>query len=188
MLHALNPRVTYAFERDFAPVCLFGRSFCAVVTANTPRAPRTLAEVLERLRARQGEANLASSGAGTITHLTTEATLHRSGLRATHVSYRGSAPAMTDIASGQVLFGSDTLLAKVPLIRGGQLRALAVTSPERSAVPPDVPTLGEGGLAGLVLDAWFGMAAPIATPAPILGVLAALYPGLGAAGRLLLTA
>jgi tripartite-type tricarboxylate transporter receptor subunit TctC len=174
---ALNPRATYAFERDFAPVTLFGRSFYAVVTANTPTAPRTLAELLERLRTRPAEANFASSGAGTITHLTSEAILHRTGARATHVSYRGSAPAMTDIASGQVLFGSDTLIATVPLIRAGQLRALAVTSPERSAVLPEVPTLGESGLPGLVLDAWFGVAAPVATPAPILGVLAEAITG-----------
>ncbi|MBY0336241.1 MAG: hypothetical protein K2X11_06480 [Acetobacteraceae bacterium] len=177
---ALNPRVAYSFERDFTPVSLFGRSFYAVVTANTPQAPRTLAELIERLRARPGEATFGSSGAGTITHLATEVILHRAGVTATHVPYRGSAPAMTDIAAGQVLFGSDTLAATVPLIRNGTLRALAVTSPERSPALPEVPTVGESGYPGVVLDAWFGVAAPAATPAPVIAVLA---EAIGAAAR-----
>ncbi len=167
---ALNPRVAYSFERDFIPVSLFGRAFYVVVVANTSQAPQGFAELLGRMRA--GEATYASSGAGTITHLATAATLHRAGVGATHIPYRGSAPAMTDIAAGQVLFGSDSTAATVPLIRGGQLRALAVTSPERLAALPDVPTMAELGMLGVVLDAWFGVAAPAGTPANVVQVLA----------------
>jgi len=167
----LNPRAGYTFERDFAPVVAVGRSFYVLVTANTPATPQTLAELLERLRTPGAHGTFASSGAGTITHLASEIVLHKARVTATHVPYRGSGAAMADIIGGQVLFASDTLAATLPLIRGGQLRALAVTSPSRFAGLPEVPTLIESGMAGTVIDAWFGIAAPIATPAPIVAQL-----------------
>jgi len=164
---ALNPRAGYTFERDFAPVVGIGRSFYALVTANTPTAPRSFAELLDRLRAPGAHGTFASSGAGTITHLASEIVLHKARVTGTHVPYRGSGAAMADIIGGQVLFGSDSLAATLPLIRGGQLRALVVTSPTRFAGLPDVPTLIESGMPGTVIDAWFGIGAPVATPAPI---------------------
>ncbi len=176
---ALNPRAGYSFERDFAPVVGIGRSFYALVTANTPTAPKSLAELVERLRQPGAHGTFASSGAGTITHLAAEIILHKARVTGTHVPYRGSGAAMADIIGGQVLFGTDSLAATLPLIRGGQLRALVVTSPTRFAGLPDVPTLIESGMAGTVIDAWFGIGAPIATPAPIIaqlseGILAAI--------------
>jgi tripartite-type tricarboxylate transporter receptor subunit TctC len=176
---ALNPRAGYTFERDFAPVVGIGRSFYALVTANTPTAPKSLAELVERLRQPGAHGTFASSGAGTITHLAAEIILHKARVTGTHVPYRGSGAAMADIIGGQVLFGTDSLAATLPLIRGGQLRALVVTSPTRFAGLPDVPTLIESGMAGTVIDAWFGIGAPIATPAPIIaqlseGILAAI--------------
>jgi tripartite-type tricarboxylate transporter receptor subunit TctC len=164
---ALNPRAGYSFERDFAPVAGIGRSFYVLVTANTPAAPASLGALIERLRTPGGHGTFASSGAGTITHLAAEIVLHKAGVAATHVPYRGSGAAMADIIGGQVLFGTDSLAATVPLIRGGQLRALVVTSPTRFAGLPDVPTLIESGMPGTVIDAWFAIAAPIATPAAI---------------------
>ena len=176
---ALNPRAGYSFERDFAPVVGIGRSFYALVTANTQSAPKSLGELIERLRQPGAHGTFASSGAGTITHLAAEIILHKARVTGTHVPYRGSGAAMADIIGGQVLFGTDSLAATLPLIRGGQLRALVVTSPTRFAGLPDVPTLIESGMAGTVIDAWFGIGAPIATPAPIIaqlseGILAAI--------------
>lgn len=168
---ALNPRAGYSFERDFAPVAGIGRSFYVLVTANTPNAPRSLGELVERLRQPGAHGTFASSGAGTITHLASEIVLHKAGVTATHVPYRGSGAAMADIIGGQVLFGADSLAATLPLIRGGQLRALVVTSPTRFAGLPEVPNLIESGLPGTVIDAWFGIGAPIATPAPIVAQL-----------------
>jgi len=169
----LNPRAGYAFERDFAPVAGIGRSFYAVVAANSPGAPRSLAELLDRLRAPGANATFASSGAGTITHLASEILLRKAGTKATHVPYRGSGPALADVMGGQVLFASDTWAATLPLVRGGTLRALAVTSPERFPGLPDAPTLIESGFPGTVIDAWFGIAAPAATPTPIVERLSA---------------
>jgi tripartite-type tricarboxylate transporter receptor subunit TctC len=169
----LNPRAGYAFERDFAPVAAIGRSFYAVVAANSPGAPRTLTELLDRLRAPGANGTFASSGTGTITHLASEILLHKAGVKATHVPYRGSGPALADVIGGQVLFASDTWAATLPLLRGGNLRALAITSPERFPGLPEVPTLIESGFPGTVIDAWFGIAAPAATPAPIVGQLSA---------------
>ncbi|MBS7792653.1 tripartite tricarboxylate transporter substrate binding protein [Roseococcus sp. SDR] len=168
---ALNPRAGYSFERDFAPVVGIGRSFYVVVTANTAAAPKTLGELIERLRQPGAHGTFASSGAGTITHLASEIVLHKARVTGTHVPYRGSGAAMADIIGGQVLFGSDSLAATLPLIRGGQLRALAVTSPTRFAGLPDLPTLIESGMPGTVIDAWFGIGAPIVTPAPLVSQL-----------------
>ena len=168
---ALNPRAGYGFERDFAPVAGIARSFYAVVVADTADAPRTLAQLVERLRAAGGAGTFATSGAGTITHLCSEVLLHRAGVSATHVPYRGGGPALTDVAAGQVLFASDTLAAALPLVRGGGLRALAVTAPERKPALPQVPTLIESGFPGLSVDAWFGIAAPAGTPEPVLAAL-----------------
>jgi tripartite-type tricarboxylate transporter receptor subunit TctC len=163
----LNPRAGYTFERDFAPVALIGRSFYAIVVANNAQAPQTLAQLIERLKAPGANPTFGSAGAGTITHLCSEIFLHKAGAKATHVPYRGSGPVMTDVMGGQITFASDTWAATLPLVRGGQLRALAVTSPQRYPGLPDVPTLVESGMPGTVIDAWFGIAAPVATPAPV---------------------
>jgi tripartite-type tricarboxylate transporter receptor subunit TctC len=167
----LNPRAGYTFERDFTPVAGIARSFYAVVVADTAAAPRTLEQLFERLRSAGGAGTFATSGAGTITHLCSEVLLHRAGLSATHVPYRGSGPALTDVTAGQVLFASDTLAATLPLVRGGGLRALAVTGPERNPALPQVPTLIESGFPGLTVDAWFGIAAPVGTPEPVVAAL-----------------
>ncbi len=168
---ALNPRVPYDFARDFVPVSGLGRSFYAIVTANTAEAPATLAALLDRLRARPREGSFASSGAGTITHLATEVLLAAARVEGVHVPYRGSGPALADVAGGQVLFAADSLAATLPLVQGGALRMLAVTAPARHPAVPTVPTLEESGFPGLVLDAWFGVAAPAGTPTPVLEVL-----------------
>jgi tripartite-type tricarboxylate transporter receptor subunit TctC len=161
----LNPNAKYNVERDFAPVAGLARASFVIVTANRPETPKTLQELVSRLHA-QPEM-YASAGAGTITHLASELFVRRVGVVATHVPYKGSGQALTDVAAGHVLFASDTLAAALPLIRGGKLRALAVTSPERVSSLPDVPTTKEAGYNGVQIHAWWGLLAPAGTPPAI---------------------
>lgn len=166
---ALNPRAQYDVARDFAAVAAVARAHYAIVTGPRPDAPRTLAELVARLKAT--DASYASGGVGTITHLCSALFLRQAGAQATHVSYRGSAAALTDVASGRVLFASDTLAATIPFIQGGQARPLAVTAPRRVASLPQVPTTGEAGFPELLVDAWFGVAVPAGTPPAIVAKL-----------------
>lgn len=163
---ALNLLVKYRVDKDFAPVAGLAKAWYVLVTANTPEAPRTLPELVARLKAKPG--NFSSSGSGTITHLASEMFLHRVGVKdAQHIPYKGSSQALTDVSGGQVLFGSDTLAAALPLIRAGKLRALMVTGPERMATLPDTPTAKELGYPELRAHAWLVLMAPAGTPAPV---------------------
>jgi tripartite-type tricarboxylate transporter receptor subunit TctC len=163
----LNPQVKYNVEKDFAPVAGLGRAFFVVVTANTPDAPKTLKELLARLKAQGG--SFGSAGVGTITHLAAEALVLRAKVSAMHVPYKGSGAALADVIAGHTLFATDTLAATLPLIRSGRLRALAVTAPERLQALPDVPTVADtGDFKGFLVDAWWGLMAPAGTPEAIL--------------------
>ena len=163
---ALNPDVKYSVDRDFAPVAGLGKAWYVIVTANTPETPKTFQELVTRLKAQPN--SFASAGQGTITHLASEMFLHRMGIKdAQHIPYKGSSQALTDVTGGQVLFASDTVAAALPLIRGGKLRPLAVTAPERLATLPDVPTTKELGYADLRAHAWLVLMAPAGTPAPV---------------------
>lgn len=168
---ALNPEVKYSVEKDFTPVAGLGKAWYVIVTANTPDTPKTFAELVARLKSQPSA--FASAGQGTITHLASEMFLHRMGIKnATHIPYKGSSQALTDVSGGQVVFASDTVAAALPLIRGGKLRALAVTAPERLATLPDVPTTKELGYPELRAHAWLVLMAPAGTPAPVVAKLA----------------
>ncbi|MDB5838115.1 MAG: Tripartite tricarboxylate transporter family receptor [Herminiimonas sp.] len=158
----LNPNTKYNVEKDFAPVAGLARASFVIVTANRPDAPKSIGELVSQLKRQDGM--YASSGAGTITHLASELFIRQVGVSATHVPYKGSGQALTDVAAGHVLFASDTLAAALPLIRAGKLRALAVTSSERIASLPDVPTARESGYQGVQVHAWWGLLAPAGTP------------------------
>lgn len=167
---ALNPLVKYSVDKDFAPIAGLSKAWYILVVANTPDAPRNLQELVARIKAKP--ANFGSAGQGTITHLASEMFLHRLGIKdAQHVPYKGSSQSMTDVAGGQVLFASDTVAAALPLIRGGKLRPIFVTSPERLASLPDVPTTRELGYADLRAHAWLVLMAPTGTPAPVVAKL-----------------
>ena len=165
----LNPAVKYRPEKDFAPIAGITRTAFVIVVANSPTAPKNIAELLARTKA--APASYGSSGVGTVTHLSSELFLFRTGAKATHIPYKGSNQSLTDLIGGQVLFVSDTLPAVLPLIRGGKLRAIAVTAPQRSTSLPDVPTLVESGYPGLVAEGWWGLAAPAKTPPDVIKAL-----------------
>lgn len=151
--------------RDFTAVAAALRSPYMVLVGTQPDSPRSLQELTKRLAA--APSSYSSSGTGTLTHLATEMYLQQVNAKATHVPYKGSGQSLADLASGQVLFSTDSPIAAGALIRGGRLRALAVTSAQRLATYPDVPTMAELGYPGLTLNTMGGLFGPSKLPAPI---------------------
>lgn len=166
----MNPNARYSLA-DYTPVAPVMRAPFAVLVANTPTAPKTLAELLAAVRAKPQ--NFASAGMGTMTHLGTELVLRRAGLQATHVPYKGSGAALTDLMGGQVLFATDSLTAAMTHIKSGRLRALATTDRAREGSLPDVPTLAEAGLPGVQIAAIGGIFAPKGTPKDVVDRISA---------------
>jgi tripartite-type tricarboxylate transporter receptor subunit TctC len=128
-------------------------------------------ELIAYAKANPGKLNFASSGNGTSIHLSAELFKTMAGVQMTHVPYKGSAPALQDLVGGQVQLMFDNLPSSLALIKGGKLKALAVTSSARAAALPDVPTLAESGLPGFEASSWFGLLAPAGTPSPIVAKL-----------------
>ena len=166
---ALNPKLRYRPDKDFVPVAGLARTPFVLVTADKADTPHTLAELKARLAGAGGA--FGSAGNGTITHLAAEYFVRQAGVQAVHVPYRGSGQALSDVAGGQLLFACDTPAAALPLIRGGKLRALAVSAPQRLPALPDVPTGAEAGLPSFDLSAWWGLVAPAGTPPAVVAIL-----------------
>jgi tripartite-type tricarboxylate transporter receptor subunit TctC len=167
---AVNPslfaHLGYDPVRDFTPVGMLAEfPFVVVVSNNFPA--HSIKELVAMAKAKPGEINFASGGNGTGQHLSTELFELLAGIKMTHVPYRGAAPAYTDVMSGQTPVFFDNLASALGQIKGGSVRALAVTGKERSPLLPDVPTVAESGVPDYVYDVWFGLWAPKNTPKPI---------------------
>ncbi len=162
----LYKSVAFDAPRDVAGVCLLGAS-PLVLVVNPSFAAKSVGELIEMAKAKPGAINYGSGGVGTTPHTAAELFFFNSGIRMTHVAYRGEAPAIADVVAGQL----PLLFANVSVVTGqvkaGTLRALAVTSPKRAASLPDVPTLAELGIKGSDVETWFGLTAPAATPREI---------------------
>jgi tripartite-type tricarboxylate transporter receptor subunit TctC len=162
----LYKSVAFDAPRDVAGVALLGAS-PLVLVVNPSFPARTLAELIEMAKAKPAAINYGSGGVGTTPHTAAELFFFNTGIRMTHVAYRGEAPAIADVVAGQL----PLLFANVSVVTGqvkaGTLRALAVTSPKRAASLPDVPTLAEAGIKGSDVETWFGLTAPAATPREI---------------------
>ncbi len=166
---ALNAQAKYR-AADFVAVAPIFHGDFVILTANLPGAPKTLQELVERLRAKQE--NFASAGAGTMGHLVTEVFLKQMGLKATHIPYKGSGQSLNDLAGGHVLFTSDSTAAASALLRAGRLNPLVVTGTERMASLPQVPTLAEAGIkVDRALGSFGGIFAPPGTPKEIVARL-----------------
>src|SRR5262245_15830649 len=173
--HVINPsiyaKLPYDTERDFAPITMVASA--AILMAVHPRVPAdTIGGFIEAAKARpQAIANYGSAGAGTVFHLTGELFKRLTGLALEHVPYRGGAPTVTALLAGEIPLAFETMLALQPHIRAGTLRALAVPSPRRSAIMPEIPSTAEAGLPQLVADNSYALFAPAGMPAPILARL-----------------
>jgi tripartite-type tricarboxylate transporter receptor subunit TctC len=156
--------------KDFAPVAMMTRAPQVVaVRPNLPAA--TLRELIVYAKANPGKLNYASSGNGSIQHIAGELFKQLTGTFITHIPYKGSGPAVQDLMGGQVDMFITTPAGVVSQIQGGRLKGLAVTSRQRLASLPQVPTASEAGLAGYELDSWFALYAPAGTPADIVQTL-----------------
>lgn len=136
-----------------------------VVPAGSPYA--TVGDLIRGARANPGVLNFGSAGAGTSMHLSAELFMRDTGIRMTHVPYSGSTPAMTDLIAGTLHLMFANLASALPHIRAGRVRALGVTTPNRSTSAPDIPTLAEVGASGFAMSAWYGIMAPATTPETI---------------------
>ena len=170
--HLYKDKMSYDPLQELAPVALIGIVPCViVVAAQTP--VRTAAELIAYARANPGKLSFSSSGIGNPQQLAGELMNSMAGTNVLHVPYRGSVPAVTDVATGAVTMSFSSLAAALPLIQDGRLRAVAVTSRERMPQLPDVAPLAEAApeLKSYELLNWFGMFAPAATPEPIVARL-----------------
>jgi tripartite-type tricarboxylate transporter receptor subunit TctC len=166
----VNPGVyaalPYASLKDFAPA---SNVFIApLVVVAHPDAPfRTLPELIAQAKAAPGKLNFASAGTGTAQHMSAELFKAQAGIDLLHIPYKGSGPAMTDLLGGVVPLMFDSVTSALSNIRGGKLRALAVTTAARVPQLPDVPTIAESGMHGFEAVGWSGIVLPIATPPAI---------------------
>lgn len=166
---SLYTKLSFNFIRDIAPVAGLARvPNVMVVPKDFP--VKTVAEFIAYAKANPGKVNMASSGNGTSIHLSGELFKAMTGVEMLHVPYRGSAPAVTDLLSGRVQVMFDNMPSCISHVRAGTLRALAVTTSERSAELPDVPTVGDT-VKGYEASAWFGIGAPAKTPKDVIAKL-----------------
>jgi tripartite-type tricarboxylate transporter receptor subunit TctC len=156
--------------RDFTPIA--GLADLQHILVLRPDVPaNSVAELLALARAQPGKITCASTGQGSASHLTLELFRAKTGVDMVHVPYRGSSPMLNDLLGGHVQASFATTPTVLTQVQSGRLRALAVASPHRSPHLPDLPTLAEAGVQGVEADAWFGLFAPAAVPAPALARL-----------------
>jgi tripartite-type tricarboxylate transporter receptor subunit TctC len=172
--HTIAPsvfrRLGYDFQKDFAPVTVVA-AVPNVLVVNNEVPARSVKELIALARAQPGKLAYGSNGNGTAQHLIGTQFENMAGVDLVHVPYKGSGPLTTDLIGGQIAISFDTVTPVLPHIRGGKLRALAVTTARRSAALPDVPTVAEAALPGFDLGSWFGILAPAATPKEVLARL-----------------
>ncbi|MGH8617332.1 MAG: Bug family tripartite tricarboxylate transporter substrate binding protein [Burkholderiales bacterium] len=159
-------KLPYDPLRDLAPIILIANQPNVLLVH--PSVPvKNVREFIALVKANPGKFNYGSSGIGASQHMTSELFAMMTGTRIVHVPYKGGAPATLDLLSGQIEFMFDTAPTAVALIKTGRVRALAVTSQQRSKVLPDLPTMDEQGLKGFELRGWIGLLAPAGTPREI---------------------
>jgi tripartite-type tricarboxylate transporter receptor subunit TctC len=166
----LYAKLPFDFQRDFTPIAL--SSAAPNVLVIHPSLPATsVAELIKLAKARPGQLNFASSGTGTAPHLSGELFKSMAGIQMTHVPYKGSPQAVTDLLAGEVTLMFSPSSTVLPHLKSRRLRALAVTTPARIASLPELPTVSESGLKGYETLTWFGFVAPARTPAAIVSRL-----------------
>ncbi len=164
---ASGKKLGYDPVKDLTPIGMIGATPFVIVVGNDVKA-NTLGEFLTLARGKPGAINYGTAGIGGINHLGTELFSAAARIQMTHVPYKGIGPAFTDMMGGQLQMSLPTLASALPHIRGGKMRALAVTSAQRSPIAPDIPTVAEAGVPGFKLEVWFGLLGPGNLPPAIL--------------------
>lgn len=160
---ALYASLPYDQARDLTPVSLLASG--PLVFVVHPSLPaRSLKEFIALARARPGTINYGTPGAGALPHLSAELFNNMAGIKMVHVPYKGPSTAIIDLMSGQISAYFMNILQSLPLVKAGKLRALGVTSPQRSPIAPDLPAIAEAGLPGFDMTNWYGMLVPAGTP------------------------
>jgi tripartite-type tricarboxylate transporter receptor subunit TctC len=168
---ALHEKLRVDTLRDFAPVSTISSSPMILVV--NPSVPvKDVRELIARARAMPGTLNYSSSGSGTTGHLYGELFKQRTGTDIVHIPYKGTAPALTALIAGEVDMSFATVPAVLQYVRAGRLRPLASTGEKRSELMPDVPTIKEAGVSGVVASVWYGVFAPAATPPDVVNIVA----------------
>ena len=156
---ALQPKLTYNAETDFAPISLVGVTPNLLI-CNQDQPAKTVKDLVALCRAKPGHVTFGSSGPASAQHLALELFKHQAKVFALHIPYRGSGPLITDLIGGQVMYSFETMTAATPHVRGGKAVAIAQTRPKRSKAYPNVPTLDEEGFPGFDATTWYGLAGP----------------------------
>lgn len=172
--HAVNPslntKLPYDPHRDFAAVALVARSFNVVVV--NPKSPiKSIQDLIAAAKASPGKLSYGTFGTGTSAHLAGELFKDMAKVDLTTVPYKGAAPAITDLIGGQIDVMFTTVASAASLVENGQLRAIAVTSAERSPAFPQLPTVNEAGVPGYTAESWYGLFAPAGTPSDVIARL-----------------
>ena len=163
---SLNAKLPYDAHKDFAPVALLARSSISSWSIRTSLVH--VADLIAAAKAEPDKTSYGTYGTGTSAHLAGELFKHMARVNLTTVPYKGSAPAITDLIGGQIEVMFTTVASAASLIEGGQLRAMAVTTAERSPAFPQLPTVAETGVPGYAAETWYGLLAPAKTPPEII--------------------
>ena len=171
MIPALySARVKFDAVRSFAPICTLAASPTVLVTGPAMTA-KSLSAFMQQVREAPGIRTYGTPGTGSSGHFASEQFLRMTGLTMNHIPYKGAAQVVTDVMGGQLDSSFATLGSVLPQVQAGKLTALAVASPRRSTLLPNVPTFAEAGVKGYAADAWYGLLAPAGTPAAVLQAL-----------------
>ena len=171
---ALYPTLAYDPVKDFQPITLMW-SFPQLLAVPVDSPAKSVSDLIAYAKSKPGGLSFASQGTGAGGHLLGEMLKSRTGAPMVHVPYRGAGPAAVDLAAGRVDFFFVAYASVVSFLQAGKVRVLAVTSPKRLPVQPNIPTMAEAGFPGIALDAWFGLVAPAGTPDAVIGKLHAAF-------------
>ena len=175
-IHVINPSVypdmRFDAIKDFTPITQLAQvPLVLVVPANSPI--KSVKDLVEYAKANPGKVNFGSAGSASAQHLAGESFKIAAGIQMQHIPYKGSAPALTDLAGGQLQLMFDSMPSATPMINSGKLRAIAVTTTTRAKARPDLPTSAESGFPGFDISTWYAYWAPKGTPADVVEKLAA---------------
>ena len=159
-------KLNYDAEKDFIPITIAGRT-ANILVVNPDVPAKSMKDLVAYAKANPGKVTFASQGNGSTGHIVGEQFKEVAGVNIVHVPYRGGAPAVQDLIAGHVTMMFDVLTLAVPQVKGGKVKALAVASPERVPLLPDVPTVAEAGFPQLESGPWFGFFVPAKTPKPV---------------------